>query len=164
MMKSELIKRMAHKQFQLADRDVELAVKTMLEHMSENLAGGRRIEPRASRASRCISARRGSPATQGPGRRSRVRRGMACTSSRARNCASASTERLAIESLREALRNRLMFRPAENGQRAPVRGSADGSGPPMSAARRVLADVFGFESFRPGQEAVIERCWGCATC
>ena len=37
-----------------------------------------------------------------------------------------------------------------------MRGSADGSGPPMSAARRVLADVFGFESFRPGQEAVIE--------
>ena len=26
----------------------------------------------------------------------------------------------------------------------------------MSAARRVLADVFGFEAFRPGQEAVIE--------
>ena len=37
-----------------------------------------------------------------------------------------------------------------------MRGSADGSGPPMSAARRVLADVFGFEAFRPGQEAVIE--------
>ena len=41
-----------------------------------------------------------------------------------------------------------------------MRGSADGSGPPMSAARRVLADVFGFESFRPGQEAVIEALLG----
>ena len=26
----------------------------------------------------------------------------------------------------------------------------------MTAARRVLAEVFGFEAFRPGQEAVIE--------
>ena len=41
-----------------------------------------------------------------------------------------------------------------------MRGSADGSGPPMSAARRVLADVFGFESFRPGQETVIEALLG----
>ena len=30
----------------------------------------------------------------------------------------------------------------------------------MSAARRVLADVFGFEAFRPGQEAVIEALLG----
>ena len=28
--------------------------------------------------------------------------------------------------------------------------------PPMNAARRVLGNVFGFEAFRPGQEAVIE--------
>ena len=46
MTKSELIKRMAHKQFQLADRDVGLAVKMMLEHMAPDLAGGRRIEIR----------------------------------------------------------------------------------------------------------------------
>ena len=46
MTKSELIRRIAHKQVQLADRDVELAVKMMLEHMAENLAGGRRIETR----------------------------------------------------------------------------------------------------------------------
>ena len=30
----------------------------------------------------------------------------------------------------------------------------------MSAARRVLADVFGFETFRPGQESVIETLLG----
>ena len=30
----------------------------------------------------------------------------------------------------------------------------------MSAARRVLSDVFGFEAFRPGQEAVIEALLG----
>ena len=42
MTKSELIKRMAHKQFQLADRDVELAVKMMLGDMAADLAGGRR--------------------------------------------------------------------------------------------------------------------------
>ena len=30
----------------------------------------------------------------------------------------------------------------------------------MNAARRVLADVFGFEAFRPGQEAVIEALLG----
>ena len=34
----------------------------------------------------------------------------------------------------------------------------------MSAARRVLADVFGFEAFRAGQEAVIEALLGGATC
>ena len=46
MTKSELIKRMAHKQFQLADRDVGLAVKMMLGDMAADLAGGRRIEIR----------------------------------------------------------------------------------------------------------------------
>ena len=46
MTKSELIERIAQKQPQLAHRDVELAVKTILEYMSEQLAGGRRIEIR----------------------------------------------------------------------------------------------------------------------
>jgi integration host factor subunit beta len=44
--KSELIERIAQKQTQLAYRDVELAVKTVLEHMAERLAGGDRIEIR----------------------------------------------------------------------------------------------------------------------
>ena len=43
MTKSELIERIAQKQTQLAYRDVELAVKTVLEHMAERLANGDRI-------------------------------------------------------------------------------------------------------------------------
>ena len=46
MTKSELIERIAQKQAQLAHRDVELAVKMILEHMAERLAGGERIEIR----------------------------------------------------------------------------------------------------------------------
>ena len=46
MTKSELIELMASKQQHLAQRDVELAVKTMLEQMSESLASGERIEIR----------------------------------------------------------------------------------------------------------------------
>ena len=46
MTKSELIERIAQKQVQLAYRDVELAVKTVLEHMGERLASGDRIEIR----------------------------------------------------------------------------------------------------------------------
>ena len=46
MTKSELIERIVQKQPQLAHRDVELAVKTILDYMSEQLAGGRRIEIR----------------------------------------------------------------------------------------------------------------------
>ena len=46
MTKSELIHRIAQNQSQLAERDVELAVKMMLDHMAECLAGGGRIEVR----------------------------------------------------------------------------------------------------------------------
>jgi integration host factor subunit beta len=46
MTKSELIERIAQKQSQLVYRDVELAVKAILEHMAERLAGGGRIEIR----------------------------------------------------------------------------------------------------------------------
>ena len=46
MTKSELIERIAQKQMQLAHRDVELAVKMILEHMAERLASGERIEIR----------------------------------------------------------------------------------------------------------------------
>ena len=46
MTKSELIERIAQKQVQLAHRDVELAVKMILEHMAERLASGDRIEIR----------------------------------------------------------------------------------------------------------------------
>jgi len=46
MTKSELIEILAKKQPQLAYKDVELAIKTMIEHMGTNLANGERIEIR----------------------------------------------------------------------------------------------------------------------
>ncbi len=46
MTKSELIELIASKQTQLSAKDVELAVKTILEHMSQTLAVGERIEIR----------------------------------------------------------------------------------------------------------------------
>jgi len=46
MNKSELIKRMSDKLDQLTSRDVDLAVHTLIEIMSESLAGGERIEIR----------------------------------------------------------------------------------------------------------------------
>ena len=46
MTKSQLIDRVAHRQSLLARRDVELAVRVMLEHMAACLAAGGRIEIR----------------------------------------------------------------------------------------------------------------------
>ncbi|MEM9102580.1 MAG: integration host factor subunit beta [Pseudomonadota bacterium] len=46
MTKSELIDRLAAKQTQLSFKDVELVVKTVLEHMAQSLAQGKRIEIR----------------------------------------------------------------------------------------------------------------------
>jgi len=46
MNKSELIKRMSDRLDQLSSRDVDLAVHTIIEIMSENLATGGRIEIR----------------------------------------------------------------------------------------------------------------------
>lgn len=46
MTKSELIEIIAAKQSQLSVKDVELAVKTLIEQMSETLAAGERIEIR----------------------------------------------------------------------------------------------------------------------
>jgi len=46
MTKSELIERIAGKLQQLSRQDVELAVKTLIEHMAERLASGERIEIR----------------------------------------------------------------------------------------------------------------------
>lgn len=46
MTKSELIERIVDRQGQLSVRDVELAIKTMLEHMAQALAAGERIEIR----------------------------------------------------------------------------------------------------------------------
>lgn len=46
MTKSELIERIVDRQSQLSVRDVELAIKTMLDHMAQALAEGERIEIR----------------------------------------------------------------------------------------------------------------------
>ncbi len=46
MTKSELIEIISARQTQLSPKDVELAIKTMLEHMSNTLAQGYRIEIR----------------------------------------------------------------------------------------------------------------------
>ena len=46
MTKSELIELIASSQTQLSSRDVELAIKTILEQMSQALATGERIEIR----------------------------------------------------------------------------------------------------------------------
>jgi len=44
--KSELIERIVGRQPQLSSKDVELAVKTLLDHMSQTLSSGERIEIR----------------------------------------------------------------------------------------------------------------------
>lgn len=46
MTKSELIESIASKQLHLSHRDVEYAVKTMIEHMVQTMASGERIEIR----------------------------------------------------------------------------------------------------------------------
>ncbi len=46
MTKSELIERLANRQSQLSSKDVELVVKSLLEHMAQTLARGERIEIR----------------------------------------------------------------------------------------------------------------------
>ncbi|KAA6187028.1 integration host factor subunit beta [Thiohalocapsa marina] len=46
MMKSELIEALTEQQTHLADKDVELAVRLILERMSDALAEGERIEVR----------------------------------------------------------------------------------------------------------------------
>ena len=46
MTKSELIERIVESQVQLSSKDVELAIKTMLEQMSQALSTGDRIEIR----------------------------------------------------------------------------------------------------------------------
>ncbi|MCK9238249.1 MAG: integration host factor subunit beta [Thiopseudomonas sp.] len=46
MTKSELVERIATKQDQLSVRDIELAVKALLEQMTQALADGERIEVR----------------------------------------------------------------------------------------------------------------------
>jgi len=93
MTKSELIELIAAKQSHLPAKDVELAVKQMLEIMSDALAQGSASRSAASAASACIFARRGRAAIQRPARPSRWLASTCRISSRARICASASTSR-----------------------------------------------------------------------
>ena len=90
MTKSELIQRIAQKQPQLVERDVELAVKMMLDQMAACLAGGGRIEIRGfgSFSLRFRPAR--VARNPEPGRRCRFRPGTRLISSRGCGCASAS--------------------------------------------------------------------------
>jgi integration host factor subunit beta len=53
--KSELIERIVAKQALLTAKDVELAVKTIVEQMSETLSSGGRIEIRGLVAFLCIT-------------------------------------------------------------------------------------------------------------
>ncbi|UYM18893.1 integration host factor subunit beta [Endozoicomonas euniceicola] len=46
MTRSELIERLAEQQHQLAVKDVELAIKAIIEQMSQSLANGERVEIR----------------------------------------------------------------------------------------------------------------------
>lgn len=46
MTKSDLIDRILNRQPQLSSKDVELAVKTLIDHMSQSLSAGERIEIR----------------------------------------------------------------------------------------------------------------------
>ena len=48
MTKSDLIESLARNQGHLAHKDVELAVKSLIEKMSQSLAGGERIEIRGA--------------------------------------------------------------------------------------------------------------------
>jgi hypothetical protein len=106
MTKSELIEIISAKQKHLPAKDVELAVKQLLEIMSDALAPVNASRSAGSAASRCIFVRRGRGAIPKPAKPWRWPASMCRISSRARTCASASTtariSRSAIE--REALK------------------------------------------------------------
>ena len=92
---SELIHRIARKNSQLVECDIELAVNTMLDQMARCLARGGRIEIRGigSFSLRLRRARIGR--APGPGRRCRFPRGTRPGSSRGASCANASSATLA---------------------------------------------------------------------
>ena len=86
MTKSELIERIVTHQGLLSSKDVELAIKTMLEQMSQCLATGDRIEIRGFGSFPCITAPHGWVATPKPANRSASMENLYLTSSRARSC------------------------------------------------------------------------------
>lgn len=91
MTKSELIERITTRQAQLSAKDVELAVKTMIEHMAQTLAQGHRIEIRGFGSFLSTIGPRVSAAIPRPANRLVCPANTCRTSSLARNCAIAST-------------------------------------------------------------------------
>ncbi len=88
MTKSELIEQLIDQNQQLSIKDVELAVKTMLDHMTESLSEGERIEIRGF-GSFCLHYR--APRVgrnQKPEIRSHCQRNMCLILNRAKICAS----------------------------------------------------------------------------
>ena len=67
MTRSELIDLMADGQSQLSAKDVELAVKLLIDHMAETLSSGERIEIRGLQFLSALSG--ASPGSQSPNRR-----------------------------------------------------------------------------------------------
>src|SRR5476651_1101735 len=104
MTKSELIEIISAKQKHLPAKDVELAVKQLLEIMSDALATGERIEIRGFGSFSLHFALRDRAATRRPGRPWLLPANTCRTSSRVKTCVSASTtvqiSRSAIESVR----------------------------------------------------------------
>lgn len=99
MTKSELIERIVTHQGQLSAKDVELAIKTMLEQMSQALATGDRIEIRGFGS---FSLHYRAPRvglTPRPGSRYASTASSCRTSSRARSCGIGSTSRSDIGSI-----------------------------------------------------------------
>ena len=170
MTKSELTGRIAHKQSLLSARDVELAVKVMLEYMTGCLAAGERIEIRGF-GSFSLHFRRGrvgrNPRTAIPvalpskyvphfkpwlgasrarrsanpqGTRGFGRQGMTSWQTRTRPWEDKPPCAVCMSTGREVRSFRSLAGAAGPGRETPS----------MADARRVLGSVFGFEGFRPG--------------
>ncbi len=114
MTKSELIHRIARKNSQLVERDIELAVNTMLDQMARCLARGGRIEIRGIGGFSLRLRRARIGRAPGPGRRCRFPRGTRPGSSRGASCANASSATLAhrLKRSRPRLNRRIRSRTA----------------------------------------------------
>ena len=89
MTRSELIDLMADGQSQLSAKDVELAVKLLIDHMAETLSSGERIEIRGLAVSLCTIGSLARVAIPEPATRWRCVVSMCRTSNREKSCASA---------------------------------------------------------------------------
>lgn len=94
MTKSELIESLGRRQSQLAYKDVELAVKTVLEHMANTLSNGERIEIRGFGSFSCIIVRLALAVIRNPVNLYLYRQSMFRILNRVSNCASVLTVRI----------------------------------------------------------------------